>query len=321
MTQVKFNSVDPDNIFTEEDDEVITKQIINKDMIMSFIIDVKEFSIKCQTDELDFDSISKEVNLFINMMLCSKYKEHIIHPLEVLPLVCNFILVYDLQIDDTFKACIPILTSFHIMREMYYNMYENASDFNDITADGVEDILYILSSESETLVKENLHKINMMMIKKTVSINLGIALIKLSKYDVYSTLNEYGVKVNWNILKYLEMNEYVDVMDVNKLVTDYECKDVTGKIILEVTPLFKHATTIYRPYYEFIVELVKNRHLDINKSWIEGDYTYTPFCKDILFSSIFYLNDTFLKTTDLEDEEISRLYIYASKLLGDDELV
>ena len=68
MSQVKFNSVDPDNIFTEEDEDVITKQIINKDMIMSFIIDVKEFSIKCQTDELDFDSISKEVNLFENVL-------------------------------------------------------------------------------------------------------------------------------------------------------------------------------------------------------------------------------------------------------------
>jgi len=321
MSQSTYNPMDPDNIFGIEEDDFVIKQDINKELIMCFIIDVKEFSIKCQTDELYMDDISKEVDIFIKTMLCSKYRDHIIHPLEVLPLVCDFILIYDFEMTDSFKACIPIIVSFHVMREMYHNMYEKASDFNDITADGVEDILYVLNSESQDIIKENLDKINMMMIKKTVSINLGMAIIKLARYDIYNTLTEYGIKINWNIIKFLEMDEYVDVMDVNELVTDYDCKDASGKTLLEVTSLFKHATPIKRRNYEFIVDLIKNKHLDVNKSWIKDEYTYTPFSKDILFSSIFYLNDTFLKTTDLEDDEISRLYIYASKLLNDEELV
>ena len=321
MSQATFNPIDPDNIFGDEEDDSVIKQAINKELIMKFIIDVKDFSIKCQTDELYIDDILREVVLFIKYMLCTKYCDHIIHPLEVLPLICDFILIYDLEMTDTFKACIPIIVSFHVMREMYYNMYDKASDFNDITADGVEDLLYLLNSESQNMMKGNLDKINMMMIKKTVSINLGMALIKLAKFDVYSTLTEYGIKINWNIIKFLDMEEYVDVMDVNELVTDYDFKDASGKIILEVTPLFKHSTPIKRRNYEFLVDLVKNRHLDINKTWIKDEYTYTPFSRDILFSSIFYLNDTFLKTTDLEDDEISRLYIYASKLLDDRELV
>ena len=335
MSEIKYNSIDPDNIFGEEesiiqfsDENVIKKQTVDNIIINSFLDDVKRFSIKCQDDELDMDDISKEIDSFIKVMLCGKYKDYIIHPLEVLPVVRDFIDKYNNEMDDTFKSCIPILTSYHIMREIYYNINVNASDFDDITADGVEDILKVLSTDSISTnilssveLQKNLCKIDMMMTKKTIAINLGIGLIKLSKYDIYSTLKDYGIKINWNIIKYLQMDEYVNLMDLNEMVVDYDSKDTNNKTLLEVTPLFKHSTPIFRPYYEFIIELIKDKQFDVNKTWVNDEYTYTPFSKDILFSSIFYLNDTFLKTTDLEDEEITRLYIYASKLLNDEELV
>lgn len=335
MSEITYNPIDPDNLFSEEEtviqineESIVKKQIINHEIIKSFLSDVKVFCIECQIKELYMDDISTEIYTFIKLMLCGKYRDYIIHPLEVLPLVREFIDKYNNDIDDTFKACIPIITSYYIMREIYYNINVNASDFEDITADSVEHILEVLKSDSISSttidLHENLCKIDMMMTKKTVTLNLGIGIIKLAKYDVYSTLKDYGIKINWNIIKYLQINEYVDLMDVNEMVVDYDSTDMNGKILLEVTELFKHSTPIFRPYYEFIIELIKDKQFDINKTWINEEYTYTPFSKDILFSSIFYLNDTFLKTTDLaneDEDQITRLYIYASKILNDNELV
>ena len=149
-----------------------------------------------------------------------------------------------------------------------------------------------------------------------ITLNIAISLLKLGKYNVYSLLHENEVHVEWNVLKYLPMEQYVVLMNFHKLALDF---DNTNKV-LEITDLFKSCAVFPRQTHIFTVDLVNYHHLNINKVTQNGKLEYTPFCKDILFSGIVYLNSVFIESTDLDEIEISRMYVYATKVLDEEEL-
>ena len=188
---------------------------------------------------------------------------------------------------------------------MYYRLNPLSVSFEDFN------INYNDISSNELKDVEELY-----IIKVEITVNLGLSLLKLGNYNVYSILHENEVFVEWNIIKYLPLEQYILLIDHFKLGLDF---DNTSNV-LEITDLFKHCAVFPRQTHMFTVDLINHRHLNINKVNQNGIEIYTPFCKDILFSGIVYLNNEFIETTDLDEKEKSRMYVYATKVLDEEEI-
>jgi hypothetical protein len=151
-------------------------------------------------------------------------------------------------------------------------------------------------------------------IKIEVSLRLCLAFMKLADYNTYEGfINNpvISVYIEWKTLIYLDEESYRKIMLKYKLLLEFVGHDILNNLSGAVAS----PTVLTRPAYAFVRHLILDMRI-VRLESVDG-HIYTSFMKDIIMSSILYLDSEVVEAANIPANDLNLFYRFANSYIQD----